>query len=82
MPVAEPTTLAVDIVILRIELARQQLTQAELAQALGVAPTTLSSWLGRRHPAPNGLAARIEQALGLPAGALAPGRSGCQAKRR
>jgi hypothetical protein len=59
-----------NIASLDVELARQRLTKADLAKKLGRPPTTLSSWLLGRHPAPPGLGREIETALGLPPGAL------------
>jgi DNA-binding transcriptional regulator YdaS (Cro superfamily) len=53
-----------------VELARAGLSQADLAHRMGVRPTTLSGWLTGASPAPTGLAADIEQALGLVPGAL------------
>ncbi len=58
----------------RVELARRGLRQLELAHRLGVPVTTLGSWLRGAHPGPPELAERIEQALGLAAGALGGGR--------
>lgn len=55
---------------LRVELARAELTHADLAARLGVAPTTLSTWLRAAHPAPPDLSQRIERALRLRRGAL------------
>ena len=85
MTVADPTTKSIDVVGLRVELALRQMNQADLAQALRVAPTTLSSWLAGRHPAPSDLAFQIEAALGLPAGALdtcLPQRNSKQPKQK
>lgn len=62
---------------LKIALATAGRTQADLAAALGVAPSTLNAWLRGRHPAPGGearLVADIEVALGLATGALGGGR--------
>lgn len=56
---------------LKVELARAELTHAELAMRLGVAPTTLSTWLRAAHPAPADLAERIERSLHLRRGTLA-----------
>ena len=56
---------------LRIELARKQVTKAQLASMLGESPTTLGSWLRHAHPGPDNLAARIEEKLGLAVGTLA-----------
>jgi len=55
---------------LRIELARHQMHLVDLAQIIGVPPTTLSSWLNGRHPGPNDLSTRIEKELGLELGSL------------
>lgn len=55
---------------LRVELARVELTHADLAVKLGVAPTTLSTWLRGAHPPPPDLTERIERALRLPTGRL------------
>ena len=56
---------------LRVELARRNLTQTQLAQLMGLPPTTLSSWVRGAHPAPDDLTRKIEKALGLAGGALA-----------
>jgi plasmid maintenance system antidote protein VapI len=63
--------MPVDVDALRIELARRNLTQTQLAQLMKLPPTTLSSWVRGAHPAPDDLARMIEKALGLSAGALA-----------
>lgn len=55
---------------LRVELARRKLTQLNLAQALGLKVTTLTSWIRGAHPAPDDLPDRIERLLGLPRGQL------------
>ncbi len=52
-------------VAVAVELARAGLTQRQLAQQLGVPPTTLSTWLTGAHPAPGNLSARIATALGI-----------------
>jgi transcriptional regulator with XRE-family HTH domain len=52
-------------VAVAIELARAGLTQRQLAQQLGVPPTTLSTWLTGAHPAPGDLSTRIATALGI-----------------
>lgn len=56
---------------LAIELARVGLTQRELAQQMGVPPTTLSTWLTGAHPPPSDLARRIAEALGVDPAQLA-----------
>lgn len=56
---------------LRIELARRELVQRDLAVLLGVAPTTLSGWLTGASRIPEGLPERIELALKLDHGSLA-----------
>jgi plasmid maintenance system antidote protein VapI len=63
--------MPVDADVLRIELARRNLTQAQLAQLMRLPPTTFSSWVRGTHPAPDDLARKIEKALGLTSGALA-----------
>jgi transcriptional regulator with XRE-family HTH domain len=60
----------IDIVALKQALVRKGWSQAQLAQALRCPATTLSSWLRADHPCPAELQVRIEQALGLPKGAL------------
>ncbi len=55
---------------LAIELARAQLTQADLAKKLSVPSTTLSDWLREAHPGPGDLYLQIEKAMGLVAGTL------------
>lgn len=57
-------------VALRTQLAARARTQAELAEELGVPPTTLSGWLRGAHPAPSDLVTRIESALQLASGTL------------
>lgn len=56
---------------IRIELARRGWRQADLAEKLGIRPTTLSSWLSGSYDGPPDLTQRIEVALGLDGGALA-----------
>ena len=56
--------------VLSVELARAGMRQRDLAARMGVAPTTLSTWLNGAHPAPTDLAERIERALALRLGAL------------
>ena len=56
----------------RVALAERQLSQGELARKLNVAPSTLSSWVNGLATPPNNWIRRIEQALGLPGGALQP----------
>jgi transcriptional regulator with XRE-family HTH domain len=64
----------IDRMKLRIELARKDMVQADIAKMIGTMPTTLSSWLNGRHAAPGDLARRIERALGIRAGALSATR--------
>lgn len=56
---------------LRIELAKANITKRRLAQLLGEAPSTLSTWLHGAAPAPEDLAERIEAALDLKPGSMA-----------
>ena len=56
--------------VVRIELAKQDLNQAQLAKKMGVSSTTLSDWLRGSHPGPADLHALIEKALKLPLGHL------------
>jgi transcriptional regulator with XRE-family HTH domain len=53
-----------------VELARQRITQRELAARMCLPPTTLNGWLKRAHRPPADLTRRIERALGLSEGAL------------
>src|SRR2546428_4934721 len=62
--------MPVDGDALRVELARRDLTQTQLALLMKLPPTTLSTWIRGAHPAPSDLAGRIEKALGLAAGVL------------
>lgn len=43
----------INLVSLRVELAKQQMTQRGLARILGIAPTTLSGWLLAGHAPPD-----------------------------
>lgn len=62
--------MELDRVRLKIALAERQLTQGRLAQRLNIAPSTLSGWVNGFATPPNNWIRRLEQALGLPAGAL------------
>lgn len=63
---------------IRAELALRGLKQADLASRIGVRPSSLSGWLVGRYEAPSDLFARIEVALGLPAGSLSAPKGGPQ----
>lgn len=63
---------ALDTLALRVELARRGMTQFALAKRLRCPPSTLSCWIRGAAPMPNDLRTRIEHALGLQAGTLAP----------
>ncbi|WP_164002312.1 helix-turn-helix domain-containing protein [Pyxidicoccus caerfyrddinensis] len=65
--------------LLRVELVKLHLTQRALAAKIGVSPTTLSGWLRGAHRPPPDLIVRIEQVLGLAAGALLPDVQGPRA---
>lgn len=56
---------------LRVELARRDLKQADLAQMIGMAPTTFSGWITGRHAPPEDLVGILEKKLKLPKGTLA-----------
>jgi ribosome-binding protein aMBF1 (putative translation factor) len=56
---------------LRVELARRDLKQADLAQMIGKAPTTFSGWITGRHAPPDNLVVILEKTLKLPRGTLA-----------
>ena len=56
----------------RAALARMGWTQWRLAAHLGFAPSSVSAFIHGRTPAPLGFVARVEEALGLEPGALAP----------
>lgn len=60
----------VDPLLLRIELARCDMPQAQLAIRLGHPPSTLGSWVRGIAPTPPDLVARIEKELGLKAGSI------------
>lgn len=62
----------IDIRELRVELARRDLTQGELATRISTRPSTLSSWLRGVNPPPPQFRERVEEALGLHPGALLP----------
>lgn len=62
--------IRIDRVALRIELARQGLTQTELALRMGVAPSTLGSWLRNVAPAPAGLPEEVAGVLNCSVRAL------------
>ena len=55
---------------LRVELARRDWSQNELARRIGTKPNTLSDWLLGNRKAPEDLLRRIERALGVPANSL------------
>lgn len=57
---------------LRVELARRQMTQRDLAKEIGVAPTTLSGWVTGSHSCPSDLPSVLAKALGTDPAALAP----------
>lgn len=64
--------MELDRVRYRVALAERQLTQGELAQRLHIAPSTLSGWVNGFATPPRNWVGRVEQALGLPGGALRP----------
>ena len=64
--------MELDRIRLKVALAERQLTQGELAHKLNVAPSTLSGWVNGFATPPSNWIRRIEQALGLPCGALRP----------
>ena len=64
----------IDVPEVRAELARRAWPLWRLAASLGVAQTTLSAYFNGRIRAPSDLRERIEQALGLRPGELAPKR--------
>lgn len=75
--------MGIDKSKLKVELVKRETTLGALANQLGLPPTTLSSWLSARHPAPEDLQGRIERALGLRSGALsAPTKSESAARAR
>ena len=57
---------------LRVELARRQMTQRDLAKKIGVAPTTLSGWVTGSHSGPSDLPRVLAKALGTDPSTLAP----------
>jgi transcriptional regulator with XRE-family HTH domain len=61
-----------DRVRLKVALVERELTQGRLAQRLSIAPSTLSGWVNGLATPPSNWIRRIEQALGLPEGALRP----------
>jgi transcriptional regulator with XRE-family HTH domain len=63
-------TRTIDTVALKLALVRKGWSQSQLADALDVPPTTLSSWLRGEHPSPPELQARLENALGISPGEL------------
>lgn len=64
--------MELDRVRLKVALAERQLTQGQLAQRLNIAPSTLSGWVNGYATPPRNWVGRVEQALGLPGGALRP----------
>ena len=62
--------MVLDRTRLRVALAERQLTQGRLAQRLNIAPSTLSGWVNGLATPPNNWVRLVEQALGLPGGAL------------
>jgi transcriptional regulator with XRE-family HTH domain len=64
--------MELDRVRLKVALAERQLTQGKLAQRLNIAPSTLSGWVNGLATPPTNWIRRVEQALGLPGGALRP----------
>ena len=61
---------SINVKLLRIELARREMTRLDLARAIDVKATTLSAWIRRVNPQPPHLAGLIESRLGLPGGFL------------
>jgi DNA-binding transcriptional regulator YdaS (Cro superfamily) len=57
---------------LAVELARASMSQRALAERIGANDTTFSGWITGAHKGPEDLVARIEKALKLDAGTLAP----------
>jgi transcriptional regulator with XRE-family HTH domain len=57
---------------IKIELIRQGLRQLDLANRLGLPLTTFSSYMRGAVRPPHGFRERVEEALGLPRGALKP----------
>ena len=50
---------------LKVELARRGLTQASVAEALGVSPTTFRSYIQGHRPLPSGFSERFRAAMDL-----------------
>jgi DNA-binding transcriptional regulator YdaS (Cro superfamily) len=64
--------LPIRIWVLRVELARRNMSRQALAQRLDVSPSTLSGWLRGVYPTPANLSERIERALKIKRGRLVP----------
>jgi len=64
--------LPIRIWVLRVELARRNMSRQALAHRLDVSPSTLSGWLRGVYPAPANFPGRIERALKIKRGRLVP----------
>jgi hypothetical protein len=65
--------MELDRVRYRVALAERQLSQGRFAREyLSIAPSTLSGWVNGLATPPRNWIVRIEDALGLPRGALRP----------
>ncbi len=63
--------LVLDPVLARQARVRRGISQAKLAQQLGVTQGTVSAWeAGRKHPAMDGLVRTMARILGVPVSAI------------